>query len=188
GQVGIRPANSGDESADCRKHALEINPIKLADRSPRLAEIEDPTFTVRPQQAKYFAQACVIVCQITETDRRRNEIELLIGKWQTERISFYPAQRCPLRFAICQLQHCVGKIHAEDFRAGLPCPATQSESHVPAAATEIDHPRVWPLQNGRKAPRRLPPPPTVHVEGKHMVEQIVPRRYRSEHFTHRARR
>src|ERR1700733_5736065 len=60
----------------------------------------------------------------------------------------------------------------------------QSESHVSGATAEIEHTRVWPLQNGRKVARRLPPPPTVHVEREHMIEQIVSWRNGSEHFPH----
>ncbi len=113
-----------------------------------------------------------------------------IGKRQPQRVRFDPLQgplRRPsslLRRLLCRaLQHGVRKIGAKYLRRSRARAPAQRESHVSRTATKIQHACLGTLQNGLELPCRAPPPQAVNVERKNMIQQVVARRNRGEHFS-----
>jgi hypothetical protein len=89
-----------------------------------------------------------------------------------------------LRFRGGALQHGVREIGTKDSRGGRPCLAAQSECHIPGPATQVENPGIRTHQNVPESTGGAPPPHAVYVAGKHVVQQIVPRRDGSEHVAH----
>ncbi len=75
----------------------------------------------------------------------------------------------------------MGKIRSQDFgRRGF---SAKGERHVAGTTTQIKHPGIRLRKDLSKAAGCSSPPPPIHVEREHMIQQIVAGRNRREHLT-----
>jgi len=95
-----------------------------------------------------------------------------------QRIAFdeQDAGLTPRDLLLSDLQHGAAEIHADDGSL-----LSQFQGEIARAAAEIENERVRYREMGAELTRGETSPATVHIEGEHVVEQIVSGCDRREH-------
>ena len=89
GEVGVGGGVAGDDAADAREDAREVETICGAKkRSARLGELEDGKAAARLEDAKEFGKAAVVVGEVAEAEGGGEEVEGGVGEGKREGVGF----------------------------------------------------------------------------------------------------
>jgi hypothetical protein len=140
---------------------LEVHAVKHAHYSLWFGEIEDAALTSRTKDANNFAQSGVVVCQISKTESRGHQIEVLIWEWKRKRVSFDPPWSGRIQpEGLCNrpLEHRMSKICTDDLRLLPPSLLAQSKGHVAGPAAEIKYSGIRAFQDVAESSGGATPP------------------------------
>ncbi len=162
----------------------------------RLGKFEDRDSSAWLQHARYFAQAALVVGEISKSEGRGYKVKTRIGKWHIQRVAIdeFGRMRIGSRFFPGAFHHGVCKIAAQD-RHSVRCGVAdhvyaldlEGECQVARAAAEIKNASVGASKDASEFFRCQPAPSVVHREGEEVIEEVVSRRNGAEHIAHSAR-